>query len=158
MPRGAKYLLLAVLLMSFVIFAPTPAAAGHEIIIIMDEAYYADADGDGLEDDIVVIYEIIPPDKDTSEDYVIELYCTLTLPSGVSYVYQCAVVTSVGCTVTQYWFNSVTESGWYTYSVYAYSFLSEVDSSSNEIVFDPPEGDNGMPSIDTTIVELTDLI
>ena len=154
MPRGAKYLLLAVLLISFAVFAPGPASAGHPITVVMDEAYYDDLDGDGSVDDIVVIYEVIPPDKDSYEEYVIELYCRLTLPSGLSFIYECAVVTTNGCVVTQYWFDAAHESGWYSYSVYAYSFVSDVDPTSAEIVFDPPSGGEGDPMIDTVIVEL----
>ncbi|MFW9920998.1 MAG: hypothetical protein ACFFED_15465 [Candidatus Thorarchaeota archaeon] len=159
MPRGAKYLLLAILLISIASFAPTSADAGNGIIVLMDQAYYANLDDDGMEDDIVVVYEIILPNSDNLTDYVIELYCTLTLPSGVSYVYECAIVTSEGCVVTQYWFNAATESGWYKYSVYAYSYSSELDSGFDEIDFDPPEGAPGLPpEIDTWIVELPDAI
>ncbi len=153
MQRGSKYLLLAVLLISFAVLAPTPAAAGDGIYVIMDEAYYADADGDGLEDDIVVRYEIIPSETENQTEYVIELYCTLTLPSGVSFVYECAVVTSTGCSVTQIWFDAVSESGWYKYSVYAYTFDGSVDPGYNEIIFDPPEANPGTPTVDVIIVE-----
>lgn len=159
MPRGTKYLLLAILLISIASFAPMSADAGNGIIVIMNDAYYANLDDDGIEDDIVVIYEIILPDIDNDTDYVIELYCTLTLPSGATYVYECAVVTSDGCIVTQYWFNAATETGWYKYSVYAYSYTADMDSGFDEIVFDPPESTPGLPpEIDTVIEEIPNTI
>jgi hypothetical protein len=159
MSKGMKYLLLAMLLLSFAAVVPRLAAANTEtnnnVTVIMSNAYYADLDGGGAKDDIVAIYDIIPPNSSGSNTtYFIELHCKLILPSGFAYIYDCAVVTSTGCIVTQEWFNVATEAGWYTLSVYAYSASSQFNSGYGQIVFDPPGGDPGPPSVQTMIVEL----
>ncbi len=138
-----------------VIFIPPRAEAGNDIQVNMWEAYYADADNDGAADDIVVKYNITIP-FNTGDKYTIELYCKLILPSGAEYIHEVAIVTTAESTVTQYWFNAASESGWYTYSVYAYTIDSSLNPGYNEIIFDPPGGDPGDPLVDTTVIGTTE--
>ncbi len=121
------------------------------------DAYYADLDNDGVQDDIRIIALL-----NVSEEYLKgntlrwDFVLKIELPSGDYYVCSAGIVTKAS---DQYIIfdalNTVTESGWYTAILDARftNYFHEMESTI--FTFDPPEkGGNGTP----TLVVSTELI
>ncbi len=115
----------------------------------IETAIYLDLDSDTMEDDVLTKYTLTVPDGDL-RFHVTYIYSRLTLPSGQYFYHLLLVIGQFSklCIVLG-WYNTATESGWYTYEVYACSFGEHApDSGSDDIIFDPPtEGDPGVPIV-----------
>ena len=113
-------------------------------------ALYLDLDSDMMEDDVLTEYALTVPDGDW-RFYVTCIYSRLTLPSGQYFEHRLLVIgqfSTLGITLG--WYNTATESGWYTYEVYAWSYGADTpESGCDDILFDPPTGgDPGVPIVD----------
>ncbi len=116
----------------------SPTATAFESIVTVDisSAYYADLDGDSLEDDIFSQVDVVlAMTYNKGIDYTI----TLTLPSGAQYSYSFKLyVSSKIFSINNYMYNLATESGWY--QIDATITLRNGVGGSDQIVFDPPGG------------------
>ncbi|TFH00563.1 MAG: hypothetical protein E4H14_19525 [Candidatus Thorarchaeota archaeon] len=120
------------------------------LIVSIESADYLDLDGDQLEDDILTEFTITVPQGDWDFRYTY-IYCELVLPSG--YYFNCLILmigTYNSVTLTLGWYNTAIESGWYTFSLWAWGYGHVAPGlGSDSIVFDPPtEGDPGLPFIE----------
>lgn len=146
------YLILPIFVLA--IFASAgQASANFSVYVSINDAYYADLDGDLLADDIKLdlTLEIYNYNFYTS----VEVYVGVTLPSGTEYwfvitldVYKSTTYYGTGLDVNLY--DTATESGWYT--AHAVGFASgESYSVMESLTFDPPGGYlPGNPSISAT--------
>lgn len=147
--RVKESALILVALMAASVLVPMvsaqPRLATAEYIQIID-AYYADLDGDGYEDDIKLLLEFSFTDAEPSR---VDLIIWIELPSGTTYnirlsVYRApsASILNVDC------FNMATESGWYTVTMLA-SIMGAGNGKiylTDELMFDPPTGSGpGLP-------------
>ena len=116
-----------------------PRVAIGEYIQIVD-AYYADLDGDGYEDDIKLLVECSFGDTDPSR---VDLNIWIELPSGLTFNVRVSIyntpsefLLNIDC------FDTAIESGWYTVSMLA-SVMGAGNGKlyvTDEIIFDPPTG------------------
>lgn len=114
--------------------ACTTTSTGFDVSIVT--AYYADLEGDGIENDVYVLLQFDIVDVPIY-DFVYQI--VLELPSGASYVYLVAVrawVTTVY--LNNYFFNHATESGNYTVYVDTLLVAPYNAADSAMMVFDPP--------------------
>jgi hypothetical protein len=116
-----------------------PRISSIDYIQIVD-AYYADLDGDGYEDDIKLLVDCCFLDTNPTR---VDLNIWIELPSGLTFnvrvsIYNTpnAFLLNIDC------FDMAIESGWYTVTL-----LASVMGSGNgklyitdEIIFDPPTG------------------
>ena len=112
------------------------------------DAYYADLDSDGYEDDIKLLIEFSFP---TVEPVRIDLNIWIELPSGLTFNFRVSVwrapndsILSIVC------IDMAIESGWYT--VYLVTSVMGAGGGkyyiTDTLIFDPPtEGGNGLPSV-----------
>ena len=134
--------------------APAVDAAGQLRISDVDyvnivDAYYADLDGDGYEDDIKLLIEFSFP---TVEPVRVDLNIWIELPSGLTFNFRVSVwrapndsVLNLDC------FDMAIECGWYT----VYLITSVMGSGGGKyyitdtIIFDPPTSTgSGIPGVD----------
>jgi len=116
--------------------------------VSISDAYYADIDNDGFEDDIKLLVEFAFP---TEEPVRLDLNIWIELPSGLIFNFRVSVwrapnesILNIDC------IDMAIESGWYTVNL-----LTSVMGSGggkyyivDSLVFDPPnEGGSGLPSI-----------
>ena len=139
--------LLAVLL----VFSIPPASAstiGPTNLQILS-ANYADCDGDGFKDDIIIVtyLEINILSIGDSLDWYLYMY--IYLPSGNAYlIYGHFVSVAQDQFLIFKALNTVTEKGWYI--VYAHAYFNDYlnSFSASVLAFDPPKkGGNGVPSV-----------
>jgi hypothetical protein len=112
-------------------------------------AEYLDYDNDKIEDDIITVFEIIPPEDEWEGKGVLYISCAIEKPSGASITTSFEVKTRDGVEITIVWFNWADEPGDYTLYIKAEG-VSDGDSFNGYIehVFDPPGGrDDDMPHI-----------
>lgn len=148
-----KSIILPLLLLTLISISPFMA---EEVIIGSEEdpmvyslevkiidAWYEDADGDGKENDVIVMLEF---DVEDEQDNKIKYDIELELPSGLLYTYSVVIESPTSYFVTRnvFW-NHATENGWYTTSVTAYINSKKATADSDELIFDPPGGDTGDP-------------
>ncbi|MHA1771081.1 MAG: hypothetical protein ACTSYL_12950 [Candidatus Thorarchaeota archaeon] len=120
-------------------------------------AEYCDADDDGFADDIITVFDITVLDTDISF-MTTYIYCYLYTPSGHAYgVALRAIGQYTYLSVAMAWYNTVTESGWYTFIVYVeipvngYTYYSM-----DGITFDPPAGgEPGPPLVEIVSTNVT---
>ena len=149
MKRARNVMLLALLLLLACGMLPTGVAAapndGGETGVQVDitRATYLSLEADGVADDIVTDFRVA-----TSRALVFQvsyLYCFLELPSGLTYVYVLKVIgTYSQLVLTLGWIDVASESGWYTF--YIYAEIAEPHHSHwgyDDVYFDPPDG--GIP-------------
>lgn len=120
-----------------------PMVYSLEVKII--DAWYEDAGGDGKENDVIVMLEFdVINEKNNKIRYVINL----ELPSGLVYSYSVVIESGTSNFVTKnvFW-NHATESGWYTTSVSAYINSKKATTENDELIFDPPGGDESDPTL-----------
>jgi hypothetical protein len=121
-----------------------PRLATYQSVSIVD-AYYADLDSDGFEDDIKILVEfsftILNPVR-------VDLNMWVELPSGLTYYFKVSVYRAPSdSTLNLDCFDMATESGWYTVSMVA----SIMGSGGGKyyivdvLEFDPPGGTPGLP-------------
>jgi hypothetical protein len=116
-----------------------PRVATGEYIQIVD-AYYADLDGDGYEDDIKLLVDCSFTDTDPSR---VDLNIWIELPSGLTFNVRVSIyntpsefLLNIDC------FDTAIESGWYTVTMLA-SVMGAGNGKlyiTDEIIFDPPTG------------------
>jgi len=112
------------------------------------DAYYADLDGDGVEDDIKLLIEFAFPTKVVSR---VDLNIWIELPSGLTFNIRVSVWRAPGESILNVdGINMAIESGWYTVTLLA-SVMGTGGGKYyiwDEIVFDPPKGGSGLPGVD----------
>ena len=121
---------------------PTAASAAPFIDVTITEAFYADADSNGVDDVIVNTHFALEGEIINAIQYLI----TLTLPSGRQFSYVVIILTtSTDFVVENTFWDHALESGWYTVEIYVKlgGFYNIMDS--DQVVFDPPGGDNADP-------------
>jgi hypothetical protein len=114
-----------------------PRLTSVEYIQIVD-AYYADLDGDGYEDDIKLLVDCCFMDTDPSR---VDLNIRIVLPSGLTFNVRVSIyntpnsfLLNIDC------FDMAIESGWYTVTLLA-SIMGAGNGKlylTDEIIFDPP--------------------
>ncbi len=140
-------LLVFVMLVGFHFALPVVSASSVSInstndqvnvtVTILD-AYYCDADSDENEDDVVGYFDIT---FSGNARYNVDIYPSLTLPSGTEYTYAYVVNTRLDVLhCVMYFYNHATESGNYTFSVEVVSYTGGVATGVASYVFDPPGG------------------
>ncbi len=152
MRRQWKLFLLAVVFVSFIAFMPADTLAAYydfrdrdALVVIIDEAYYADYDSDGNQDDVVTVFRIMINDIDGNNGQnLVIVSCVLELTSGVEYHFAFEEKTKVGFEATLVWYNTATELGWYDFSVKA---VYEGHEGFDRIAFDPPGKGGGEPPV-----------
>ncbi len=118
----------------------TTQSTNEQVSITLEitDAYYCDADDDGLEDDVVGFFDITLSGQSR---YTFDVYTSLTLPSGTVYSYAYVVNTRLELLhCVMYFYNHATESGDYTFSVEIVSYTGGVAYCAAEYTFDPPGG------------------
>ncbi len=120
-----------------------------ELDIDIEKAYYMDFDNSGLENDVIVEFEVeFEDDFSDSATIILSLEVELTLPSGLTYVYKLKMkLIDEETDAMLVYFNHATESGWYTTSIRG-TIVAWGITAYDRCVFDPPGGDNGeVPNI-----------
>ena len=119
------------------------------ILIDIQEAYYADLEGDGVEDDVFVGVQLSFFGSSVYNFY----WCIcLTLPSGAEFGYAIALAAHTNLAyLGNYFWNHATESGDYTVIVYTVLRTGGVSIFSDFLVFDPPGGTGGSDPIRFTL-------
>ncbi|MHA1905885.1 MAG: hypothetical protein ACW98Y_01205 [Candidatus Thorarchaeota archaeon] len=114
----------------------------------ISDAYYADLDGDGAEDDIKLLVEFAFPTDVVAR---VDLNIWIELPSGLTFNFRIAVWRAPGDSVLNIdCIDMAIESGWYTVTL-----LTSVMGSGggkyyimDSLVFDPPTGGgSGLPGV-----------
>ncbi len=120
------------------------------LVVSVESADYMDLDNDLVDDDILTEFSITVPsgDWDFQHTYV---YCELVLPSGC--YYNCLILligTYSSVTISLAWYNTATESGWYTFTLWSWGEgFNAPDLGSDSVVFDPPtEKVPGLPGLE----------
>lgn len=120
--------------------------ADAELDINIEKAYYMDFDNSGVENDVIVEFEVeleIDDDLSDSATIILFLEVELTLPSGLTYVYKLKMkIIDEETDAMLVYFNHATESGWYITSIRG-TIVSLGITAYDRCVFDPPGGDNG---------------
>ena len=115
------------------------------ILIDIQEAYYADLEGDGMEDDVFVGVELA---FFGASVYNFDYYIFLTLPSGAEFGYAVALAAHTDLAYFgNYFWNHATEPGDYTVTVYTVLRTGGMTLFSDALVFDPPGGTGGSDPI-----------
>ncbi len=150
MKTSKRIAILLVLGMTMLLLStPQPIAASQlATTVTINDAFYADLDGDALEDDVSILITIRIGDGQKSPGKS-EVYYTLTLPSGQQHR---ALVKIIGkyreIRLALSWFDAAWEPGWYNIRVDA--FVYGVPGVSYDMAicdFDPPGTGNGDPTI-----------
>ncbi len=114
--------------------------------ITISEAYYADLDNDGYEDDVFVETQLAF--TGSSSSYNFDYYIVLTLPSGLSYTYSFAASSKVDfLTIGNYFWSHASEAGWYNVDIHIVMRTGGVALTSESLIFDPPGGTGGADPI-----------
>lgn len=106
------------------------------ILLDITQGFYADTDGDGLEDDVYVetVMQILCANRVNFEYYI-----TLTLPSGMSFTYGYQINTRLNLiTFDNNFYDHALESGDYKVDVQIFLKTGGISYSSGSLVFDPP--------------------
>lgn len=149
---GRKALVL-LLVISLLMLVALPDAKGQPHTsksnsVRITDAYYADLDNDGCEDDIKILVEFFFPDSDPSR---VDLNLWISLPSGLVYNFRVSVYRAPPESVLQIdCIDMATESGWYTITMLA-SIMGAGNGKmyiTDEFSFDPPTGGGpGLPTV-----------
>ena len=155
--REYKILGILILVGLLITFMPIPTSAARtnprssdDIDLQIINAYYADLDNDGLQDDIRIVTEL-NVNNDAVKGNVLkwDFKLKIILPSGNYYICSASLITSAE---HQYIIfdalNTVTESGYYT-AILTAKFTNHYNELESSIyTFDPPEkGGNGTPTL-----------
>ncbi len=144
-----KKLSITLLVMAILLVSASPLQANAlpssgAVSITVTDAYYADADSDGLMDDVVAVVDIAIASGNLLNFIQYEIY--LQLPSGTVYGYAFWIVTfSSSIHIVNNFYNHATERGDYTIHAFADFAGSIYPSGYDTHTFDPPGGDNGDP-------------
>ena len=152
--RRLKLFLVAVVMLALCIIAVNAQTRleSTDYIKIID-AYYADLDGDGYEDDIKLLVQFSFTDTSPSR---VDLNIWIELPSGLTFNVRVSIyntpsefILNIDC------FDTAIESGWYTVTMLA-SIMGAGNGKlyiTDEIIFDPPPpaGPGFPPSVNAYI-------
>ncbi len=142
MKKRLKFALLITIMSTTSILGmlPQQTNAAPSISVTIIDAYYTDADGGGVQNDVVVVTEFtIDGLLVNGLRYVIRI----TLPSGTTFTGIVFVITNMAqLSTTNYFYNTALESGWYEAFVYVDLNGNPYVSDTDHMVFDPPGGDN----------------
>lgn len=106
------------------------------ISIQVKEAYYADLDGDGLEDDV---YSQVEIRLSGANRYNLDYWITLTLPSGENFVFGWFVSTRLTTlNIANNLYNTALEAGWYHLHIEVFMKTGGISYTNYEHWFDPP--------------------
>ncbi|MFX0090342.1 MAG: hypothetical protein ACFFBD_01170 [Candidatus Hodarchaeota archaeon] len=152
-------LLLALSILVSLMAGITPALAGKDIIlnVKIQDAYYCDADADGVEDDIIVTAQALF--NGHKKVVHLRIYIEVVLPSGMKYGF----IGETNCYSNGLYrwdftmLNTATEAGWYTVNLYIQMNGSGTPVVVNDVMeFDPPDskGGNGVPSCTLRSIQL----
>jgi hypothetical protein len=132
-----------------------------QLVVIIDQAYYADYDEDGIEDDVVTSFRVLVADDDnfviggdSSVNYMLNIQTELVLPSGALSTYDFQVSTTNGVGITLGWVNHATEAGWYDFTVNAECVNVVIDSGKDSVTFDPPSQPGDDPFVEIVLKQL----
>lgn len=152
--KKIKLISLGFLLIFILQAAILSSAWGSSIDVRIKQAYYADIDGDGYEDDVMVKlkFQFLINDDEFEFRYTI----VLTLPSGNSYAYrvylEMEVVEDLSdddednviiVNIDNLFYNHATELGDYRVDVYATLLDPGYDRAYTSLIFDPPGTNDG---------------
>ena len=140
--RQSFILIVAVLLLGT--FSPTFAAkpdlkessSSTSLILVFTDAYYADLDGDGIEDDVFggIDFFITGVSRVTFDYHI-----NLILPSGLTFTYSYRIHTKYTYLhFDNFFFDHAIESGDYMFDVDIIMRTGGVTHSEYSIIFDPP--------------------
>ncbi|TFF91462.1 hypothetical protein EU545_03985 [Candidatus Thorarchaeota archaeon] len=149
---GRRFLvLLLVVSLLMIVTLPTamaqPRVNNSDSVRILD-AYYADLDSDGYEDDIKILVEFSFPSSDPSR---VDLNLWICLPSGLTYNFRISVYRAPSQSVLQIdCIDMASECGWYTVTMLA-SIMGTGNGKmyiTDDFSFDPPTGGGpGLPTV-----------
>ncbi|MCY3414962.1 MAG: hypothetical protein INQ03_25150 [Candidatus Heimdallarchaeota archaeon] len=154
----SKFIKIAILFA--VLLVPGMASAGKNdyllsetvemVSINISEAYYADLEGDGLENDVFVGVDLYLSGRDA---YNFDYYIFLTLPSGLqfSYAYAFSAKTDYIYFGNYFWQHAL-EPGWYDVEVFIVMRSGGLTVSSEALIFDPPGGTGGSDPISFSLI------
>ena len=114
------------------------------VTLVIDDAYYCDADSDGVEDDVVIHFTLDIDVEDWQDIKFYRIIARLSLPSGYMYRYYYYLSSRPSDQSTLFMYNHATESGWYTIELGCTVISDEGTArSTDSLIFDPPEGIGG---------------
>ncbi len=147
-----KLLIISAIILLALVPASTAAVTdttGPIKVEILD-AYYADLDNDGLEDDVYSAVKVsLIPQGIQVYDYLIEL----ELPSGATFSYYYVIATNKQVVLyDNYFWDHATESGWYKITVSVVLISSNFEYHETTLVFDPPGGHGGSEPPQFTLI------
>lgn len=120
------------------------------VTIMIHEAYYADLENDGIENDIFVSVEL---SFSGSNSYNFDYLIYLTLPSGHVFNYYISLSSRVQTlNMGNYFWNHALESGWYHVEASVILRTGGIALTSSDLVFDPPGGSGGSDPISFNLV------
>lgn len=147
-------LIMGLLLVLIPLYSVQPASAAHPAVsVTVDHAFYADLDGDSVEDDIQIDV-ILTADTTETVPKKTELYIVLTLPSANSLAVAVKIVGQFTVLhVTAFWYDSASEPGWYDVDAHVFTVgLSNNGYCHCGYKFDPPTGTGpGDPHVSITV-------
>ncbi len=137
--------LLLIILPLFIILPTVPThAAKLKINYSIRDAYYTCLDNDSKEDDVVGIIHVHISNPKTVSNF--KIVATLILPSGNGFVGEIRLVTSKSTFFLDIEFrNCALESGDYYLQVVLTLYTGGTQTLTDDIVFDPPTGDDPSP-------------
>jgi hypothetical protein len=114
----------------------TVANSSGSVNVNIDDAYYTDYSGDGIEDDVVVHFTFVINQGSRAH---FEAYFTLTLPSGASFMYGYIINTRLSeLEGTIVFYHHATEPGYYNIKIDLILRSGGVTHGSTDYDFDPP--------------------
>jgi hypothetical protein len=151
--RAKKFLLITLILYASFFASGNILTASGTVIADQDEssvnitilnAYYADLDQGGIENDIFVEFTLNLTLQE--DDGYFLFYFTLVLPSGTEYYYRTSfsVSQSTNYYGVLYFYNYATEAGWYEIKSLGVLFQEDdIKWYFTSYIFDPPGGTGG---------------
>lgn len=109
-----------------------------DFYIVVNDASYGDFDGDGLEDDCYIVFDLVVPEKKGT--IWVDIYLDLVLPSG--FTHSAYFLVKVGVTVVPtliiHAYDTAIEPGWYDAQLLAIATGFQPAYSYTSYIFDPP--------------------
>ena len=144
MKRGKRIALTLAMCLSMLLLAIPQQVSAYTptFAVTINDASYADLDGDNVEDDVLVFFTCF-----VRADYRIQrsdFLFSLTLPSGITHY---ALIIVIGhyneLRLALSWYDSAWEPGWYNVQVEGYAYGIPGGYDYDAIDFDPPTGTGG---------------
>lgn len=144
--KHKRFILFGILFLVLVVPSIPASSANFSADTNINDAWYADLDGDGSEDDVAVNVTLTLSNNKIFTD--VDLYINLVLPSGkefwfVSYLTIEKYTRTAAFILLYELMDTATEPGWY--DVYTVAFAEgETLSRVDYFTFDPPGGGDGV--------------